>query len=70
MTTVTQTRRPARQPKLGEVARYGRDLAGGAAVDRDLSDLFFPPAVSLSALIFATILSVAKPWGPRRRERS
>jgi len=61
----------ALQPGLGDVAEYGRDLAAGTAVDRDVSDLFFPPAVSLSALTFATVLSVAKPWGRlRRRERS
>ena len=58
----------ALQPGLGDVAQYGRDLAAGTATDRDMSDLFFPPIVSLSALTFATILSVAKPWG-RLRER-
>jgi uncharacterized membrane protein len=55
------------QPELGEVAEYGRTLAAGTAVERDLSDLFFPPAVSLSALTLATVLSVAKPWGRIRR---
>ena len=32
--------------------------------------LFFPPAVSLTALTVATVLAVAKPWGrirPRQR---
>ena len=57
----------ALQPGLGEVAQYGRDLAAGTAPERDMSDLFFPPIVSLSALTFATILSVAKPWGRLRK---
>lgn len=57
----------ALQPGLGEVAQYGRDLAAGTAAERDVSDLFFPPIVSLSALTFATILSVAKPWGRIRK---
>ena len=57
----------ALQPELGDVAQYGRDLAAGVATDRDVSDLFFPPIVSLSALTFATILSVAKPWGRLRK---
>ena len=57
----------ALQPGLGEVAQYGRDLAAGTATDRNMSDLFFPPIVSLSALTFATILSVAKPWGRLRK---
>jgi hypothetical protein len=59
------------QPELGEVAAHGRALAAGTADDRDMSTLFFPPAVSLSALTLATVLAVAKPWGRvRRRERS
>ena len=57
----------ALQPGLGEVAQYGRDLAAGTATERDMSDLFFPPIVSLSALTLATILSVAKPWGRLRK---
>ena len=57
----------ALQPELGDVAQYGRDLAAGTATGRDVSDLFFPPIVSLSALTFATVLSVAKPWGRLRK---
>jgi uncharacterized membrane protein len=57
----------ALQPGLGEVAQYGRALVAGTATERDMSDLFFPPIVSLSALTFATILSVAKPWGRLRK---
>jgi hypothetical protein len=54
------------RPGLGDVAAYGLELAAGTAGQRDLSQLFFPPAVSLSALTFATILSVTKPWGTRK----
>jgi hypothetical protein len=57
----------ALQPGLGEVAQYGRELAAGTAAEQDMSDLLFPPVVSLSALTFATILSVAKPWGRLRK---
>jgi hypothetical protein len=55
------------RPELGELAEYGRALAAGTAAERDLGNLFFPPAVSLSALTLATVLSVAKPWGRLRR---
>ena len=57
----------ALQPGLGELAQYGRELAAGTATERDMTDPFFPPIVSLSALTFATILSVAKPWGRLRK---
>jgi uncharacterized membrane protein len=57
----------ALQPELGDVAQYGRDLAAGTATGRDVSGLFFPPIVSLSALTLATVLSVAKPWGRLRK---
>ncbi len=57
----------ALRPGLGDVAQYGRELAAGTAAQRDVSDLFFPPIVSLSALTFATVLSVAKPWGRLRK---
>lgn len=58
----------ALQPGMDEVDRYGRDLAaGGATEPAGVTDLFFPPAVSLTALTFATVLAVAKPWGRVRR---
>ena len=56
------------RPGLGELAAYGREVAAGTAAERDLADLFFPPAVSLTALTIATVLSVAKPWGRTRRD--
>jgi len=53
----------ALQPGMAEVAQYGRDLVTGAPDPAAVSQLFFPPAVSLTALTFATVLGVAKPWG-------
>ncbi len=59
----------ALEPGLDAVARYGRDLAGGAEAPAEVSTLFFPPAVSLTALTVATVLGVVKPWGRTRRRR-
>ncbi|GAA3933763.1 hypothetical protein [Actinoplanes auranticolor] len=42
---------------------YRRDLGSGAQAPAEISSLFFPPAVSLTALTVATVLSVVKPWG-------
>jgi len=60
----------ALEPGMDAVAAYGRDLAAGAETPSVISTLFFPPAVSLTALTFATVLSVAKPWGRLNRRRS
>ena len=58
----------ALQPGMAEVAEYGRAVSAGGAVDPAVvSELFFPPAVSLTALTFATVLGVVKPWGRLRR---
>ncbi|GAA4233783.1 hypothetical protein GCM10022254_37040 [Actinomadura meridiana] len=59
----------ALQPGMDEVGDYGRDLANGASEPAVISDLVFPPAVSLTALTLATVLAVAKPWGRIRRVR-
>jgi hypothetical protein len=53
----------ALQPGMADVAVYGRDLLTGSPDPQVVSDLFFPPAVSLTALTFATVLGVVKPWG-------
>ena len=45
------------------VAAYGRDLLTGDPDTSTVSTLFFPPAVSLSALTLAVALAVVKPWG-------
>ncbi|MFA1548245.1 hypothetical protein [Actinomadura chokoriensis] len=53
----------ALQPGMDEVNEYGRTFTAGAPEPAFISNLFFPPAVSLTALTFATVLAVAKPWG-------
>lgn len=53
----------ALRPGLADVVEHGRALSSGRPSDLDVSFLFFPPAVSLTALGFATVLSVFKPWG-------
>ena len=55
------------EPGMAEVAEYGRTLPDGATAPDAVSELFFPPAVSLIALTFAIVLSVVKPWGRTRR---
>jgi hypothetical protein len=57
----------ALQPAMPEVAEYGRSLAAGQPNGTEVSDLFFPPIVSLTLLTFATTLSIFKPWGRTRR---
>lgn len=57
-------------PGMGEIRDHGRQLQAGATPDKDMSTLFFPPAVSLTALSFATVLAVFKPWGRLRGARS
>lgn len=58
------------RPGMGEVARYGRALLTGGGDPATVSTLFFPPAVSLTALSLATVLAVFKPWGRIRGRRS
>jgi hypothetical protein len=55
------------QPGMDEVAGYGQDLLTASPDPAAVSNLFFPPAVSLTTLILATVLAVAKPWGRIRR---
>jgi hypothetical protein len=58
----------ALQPGMAEVGEYGDNLAaGGNPDDTVVSQLFYPPAVSLTALSLATVLAVMKPWGRTRR---
>ncbi|WP_235912122.1 hypothetical protein [Ruania zhangjianzhongii] len=54
-------------PGMPEVVAHGEALAAGAGSTADMSNLFFPPAVSLVSLSFATVLAVFKPWGKVRR---
>ena len=60
----------ALRPGLGEVVEHGRALAAGRISTLDVSSMFFPPAVSLTALTVATVLAVVKPWGLIRPSRS
>jgi uncharacterized membrane protein len=54
------------RPGLHEAADYGRRVAAGLPAAFDSSSLMFPPIVSTSALLFAMVLSVFKPWGRTR----
>jgi Na+-driven multidrug efflux pump len=56
-------------PGLDEAAAVGRQLAAGATVSADLSNLVFPPIVSGTSLVVATVLAVYKPWGRVRPTR-
>ncbi|GAA2804875.1 hypothetical protein [Crossiella cryophila] len=50
-----------------EAAEYGRQLAAGQVGPRGPGDLIYPPIVSTTALLFATVISVYKPWGRLRK---
>jgi hypothetical protein len=54
-------------PGMADVGRYGEDLLAGSPDSSRVVTLFFPVAVSLSTLTFATVLAVARPWGRFRR---
>ena len=58
-------------PRMGEAAELGRGLGSGElgldAIDRLQIDLMFPPTVSITALMLASVLAVYKPWGRLRR---
>jgi hypothetical protein len=51
------------RPGLDEAAEAGRRLAAGEPAGADLSNLVFPPIVSGTSLVVATVLAVYKPWG-------
>lgn len=53
-------------PGMAEVRMIGEVLAATGQLTGDVSDLRFPPAVSLTALTIAVVLSVYKPWGRTR----
>jgi hypothetical protein len=50
------------RPGLDVAAEYGRQLPA-AAPSGAVSTLVFPPVVSTTALVVATLLAVYKPWG-------
>lgn len=47
-----------------EAAEYGRTMTGTAP-----GDMVFPPIVSTVSLLFATVISVFKPWGKVRKDK-
>ncbi|WP_206443824.1 hypothetical protein [Nocardioides turkmenicus] len=53
-------------PGMAEVRTIGEVLAATGELTGDVSRLRFPPAVSLTALTIAVVLSVYKPWGRTR----
>lgn len=60
----------ALRPGVVEAAERGRDLLAGGSPALAPGDLLFPPIVSTSAVLFAMVLSVFKPWGRIRRRTS
>jgi hypothetical protein len=58
----------ALRPGLYDAAEYGRQLAAGATPEGDPSGLLPPVVVAPSLLLFASVLSVFKPWGRVRKE--
>ena len=50
-------------PGMDDIAAYGEQVLIGTPSARRVETLFFPPAVSLTTLTFATVLAVYKPWG-------
>lgn len=60
----------ALRPGMDEVTAAGVAIGDGRRPLTALDSLFFPPAVSLSALSAAVLLSTYKPWGRTRRHTS
>jgi uncharacterized membrane protein len=56
-------------PAMDDAAEAGRRLAAGVAAGGDLPSLVFPPIVSGTSLVVATVLAVYKPWGWVRATR-
>lgn len=56
------------RPGLDAAAEVGRQLAAGAAAAHPAT-LGFPPVVSGTSLVLATVLAVYKPWGRVRPTR-
>ncbi|MEA5357919.1 hypothetical protein VA596_00110 [Amycolatopsis sp., V23-08] len=58
----------ALRPGLYDAAEYGRQLAAGQTPRGDPAGLLYPVVVAPSLLLFASVLSVFKPWGRVRKE--
>jgi hypothetical protein len=54
------------RPGLAEASAYGEALVDGVSGVPAPSQLAFPPIVSTTCLLVATVLSVVKPWGRMR----
>jgi hypothetical protein len=57
----------ALRPGIADAADHGDALASGVPSDVATDGLVFPPVVSGTALVVATVLSVYKPWSRIRR---
>ena len=53
----------ALRPEVIEKAEQGRRFMGGEAASLAVGDLIYPPIVSPTLLLVATVLAVFKPWG-------
>jgi uncharacterized membrane protein len=56
--------------EVASAANLGAQLAGGADVEWNFTNMIYPPIVSPTALTIAFLLAVFKPWGRIRRNRS
>ena len=56
--------------EVTKAADLGSQLAAGADLDWNFSNILYPPIVSPAALTVAFLLAVFKPWGRIRRSRS
>ena len=60
----------ALRPGVIEMAEQGRRFMAGEPASLAVGGLVFPPVVSTSALLVATVLAVFKPWGRIRKRQS
>lgn len=58
------------RPGMADVGVAGETLAAGGVPATDLTFLAFPPVVSMTMLVVAVVLAIAKPWGRVRRRRA
>src|SRR5215208_8148791 len=58
------------RPGVIEMAEQGRRFMAGETASLTVGGLIFPPIVSTSALLVATVLAVFKPWGRIRKRQS
>ena len=60
----------ALRPEVIEMAEQGRRFVAGEAASLAVGDLIFPPIVSPTLLLVATVLVVFKPWGRIRKRQA